>query len=135
MKKFPQFLKYLLESQRYRLGDLAHSAQVHASDLSKIIGQKRPCGAKMATQVIRGLNEADRTQALVNWLSDQVPSDMAQLVEIRRAGSSEDLCTLKDEPIDNEITKALKFIESEAQTNEPVRKMLLAMKGMFDPVD
>jgi hypothetical protein len=128
MKKqqFPQFLKYLLDTERYKLGDIAQSSKVHVSDLSKIVGGKRNCGAKLIGHILEGLDPKDRADALVYWLKDQIPAGYASGVVVQKA---EDASQAK--PVASMFDDTLCFLAEEAQTNEAVRNLLVATAQLF----
>lgn len=126
--KFERFLKNLVDSQKYRLVDLSESSGVHSSDLSKIINSKRPCGQRLMTQIVLGLRDEHQAQALIAWLTDQIPPELQSLVLIVRAGSS----VVREEPADaSTLEGALKLLGQHAETNEAVQVVLLNMAKAF----
>ena len=125
-QQLPQFLKYLLDTERYKLGDIALASKVHVSDLSKIVGGKRNCGNKLIGHILEGLDPKDRADALVYWLKDQIPAGYASEMVVQKAeGSSQ------AEPLAPMFDNALSFLAKEAQTNEAVRNLLVATAQLF----
>jgi hypothetical protein len=127
-ERFPQFLKFLLDTEHYTLGDLAVSSKVHVSDLSKIVGGKRKCGPRLVGHIVDGLKPGDRADALVNWIEDQVPPRFSDLVTVSKNSQVDESVDPVALPIDN----ALILLGKEARTNEAVRNLLLSMAGMFE---
>ena len=126
--KFPKYIKYLVDSEQYRLVALAKKSGVHASDLSKILNQKRVCGLKMAMQIIGGLQEEHQGQALVSWLVDQIPPQFHHMVHIVRSetgklqDSSPDIGTLEG---------TLLILGIQAESNDALRVCLFNMARAF----
>lgn len=126
--RFPKYLKHLIDTEQYRLVEFANKAGVHASDLSKIISQKRVCGPRMMEQIIMGMNEEDQPQALVCWLRDQIPADLAGLVHVVRSEKS----IVQDKPIDiKTVEGSLAVLSKESESNEKVQRLLTSMAAMF----
>ena len=128
--KFHNYLKYLIDSEKYRLVDLSASSGINSPDLSKLVRGKRACGAKTMGQILGGLDEKHRTQALISWLSDQVPADYTHLVHIVRAGQQEHPA---ETPDINTIEGSLAVLETQAESNEAVRTVLMNLAAAFAP--
>jgi hypothetical protein len=126
--KFPNYIKYLVDAEKYRLVALAMKSGVHASDLSKILNLNRPCGLKMAVRIITGLNEDHQAQALVSWLSDQIPGQLQHLVHIVRSESS---VVREDAPDIRTVEGSLAILEKQAESNEALRTVLMNLAKAF----
>lgn len=82
----------------------------------------------MMQQIIMGLNEEDRAQALVCWLRDQIPPDMAGLVHVIRSEKS----IVRDKPIDiKTVEGAIAVLSKEGESNEKIQRLLTSMAEMF----
>ena len=128
-KKFPSFLKHLIDSGQYRLIDLAIITNLYASDLSKIVNGKRECSPKMMEIILGGMQERHQSQALVAWLVDQIPLNLQHLVYVVKADSS----GKAEEPPDvNTLEGALALLATQAEANSSLRKLVLTMAEAFN---
>jgi len=126
--KFSNYIKYLVDTEKYRLGALAKNSGIHASDLSKILNQKRSCGLKMAIKIIEGLGEEHQSQALALWLADQVPPQFQHLIHIVRSESS---VVREAIPDIRTIEGSIMILEKQSETNESLRTVLLNLAMAF----
>lgn len=125
--RFPELLSYLVDSEKYRLVDLAASTGLHNTDLSKIVRGKRPCGAKSLGSVLSGLKPEHQTQAIIAWVSDQLAPEHQSLVHIVPA-----IEMVKQEVPDvRTIEGALTVLGEQAAINPAVRVVLTNMAVAF----
>jgi hypothetical protein len=126
--KFPNYLKYFVDTEKYRLVSLAKRSNVHASDLSKVLNKKKTCGLKMAIQVIEGLEPEHQAQALMLWIADQIPPQFQHLLYIVRADDRND----KPKDVDiRTIEGSIQVLEKKAETNDALRTVLLNLAQAF----
>ncbi len=129
--KFQQFIKYLIESESYRLTDLAKKTKIHSSDLSKIVNGKRACGPKTLGLLLEGMDEKHQGQGLVMWLRDQIPAQFLHRVHVVQS----DAPSIKREetPDIRTIEGAVSLLSAQAESNEALRAVLLSMAKAFTP--
>ncbi|MES2923131.1 MAG: hypothetical protein V4819_16360 [Verrucomicrobiota bacterium] len=129
--KFPKYLQHLVDSDKYRLVDLSHQSGINSPDLSKLVRGKRSCGAKAMAQILGGLNEEHRSQALMAWLDDQLPQEYKSLVHIMRADGD----AKQNEPPDiGTIEGSIEVLAAQAEANDAVRVVLRNLAAAFTGV-
>lgn len=126
--KFQKYLKHLINTEKYRLVDLSAKTGINSPDLSKLVRGVRTCGAKTMGQILSGLEEEHRQQALMAWLVDQVPAEYQHLVHIVRSGAVEQ----RPEPPDiDTVAGSLEVLGVQAEKNEAVRVVLKNLAAAF----
>lgn len=79
-------------------------------------------------QIITGLGEEHQAQAIVLWLTDQVPSQFQHLVHIVRAESS---VVREEVPDIRTIEGSMVVLEKQAESNENLRTVLMNLAMAF----
>jgi hypothetical protein len=129
--KLTKYLRYLIETERYKLTDLSKSSGLNMSDLSKIVNGKRHPGGKAVEQLLAGLEPEHRVQALVAWLHDQIPATHHELVHIVRSSPP-----VTSEPLDiRSLEGALRALGEQAESNDALRVVLTNMAIAFCGLD
>ncbi len=124
------YLKYLVDTKVFRLVDLAKSADVYLSDLSRITNSKRACGHGTLTKLLKVLPVEHRAQFLMLWLQDQVPAEHRDLLHIVPVGPS----NLSEESIDiGTFEGTMEFLRMVAGKNESLRQLLMFLATQHHP--
>jgi hypothetical protein len=125
--KFPQLLTYLIDSDKYRLVDLASSSGLHNTDLSKLVRGKRPCGVKSFGTILNGLRPEHQVQAISAWISDQLAPEHLALIHIVPAVEQ----VKEDVPDVRTLEGALSVLGEQAAGNPALRMVLTNMAVAF----
>jgi hypothetical protein len=125
--KLTKYLRYLIDTDHYRLTELSKASGLNMSDLSKIVNGKRHPGGKAVEQLLTGLEPEHRVLALVAWLHDQIPAPHQDLVHIVRSSPP-----VASEPLDiRSLEGALKALGEQAEANDALRVVITNMAIAF----
>ena len=119
--KTAQYLKYLFDSKDYTMAVVSRDSGVDLPDLSKIVSGKRKCGRASMAKLANVLNDSHKRELLAQWLLDQIPEGMEELVHVTRATTTG---RKAGGPVAGSLDADMDAIRSVISDNPAVRKVI-----------